>query len=307
MNIFKTLSNVVEVVATPMENNDIFVFLPPTPNTLSNQVLNEVYIYCDTTIGPVFIMLPKVVNLGSLSPKIFITDKSGTSLTNPIFILSTTWDEMVVPDLINQSYYAVVQSNFTTTKLEVGSDNNWVATPGANGSTYNTTLYTTYPFTITPSMIASETGVVENSLNPTLQGYKIGGSLDMTGDTGYANYIGSIECLNDYGYGIAPWKLSGIFNAFSSADQGFYQTALPYGFLIDETGFNPVQVTGYIVAEPYTYTNGDFVTIYGLDLILIVQITGSAIPVSTIGGSLSFEYEFLFPIGFNNLTYIFYP
>lgn len=302
----KTLSGAVYLTGSPCVNNDVYLFVPPNPNTLQNQVLNEVYLQCDSTNGPIFIALPSILDLGGFATKIYVTDVAGTSSTNAIYLVDSNIMSMVTPNLINQSYIGVLNTNYTTIKLEIGSSNNWFLTSGqGSGETYNTDIYNIYPYIITPSMIASNVLV-----NPTnyyglpLNGYKIGGALDLQGEQNdYSMYIGSVESLSNYGF--APWKLSGVVTAYDNAGITYIQSSLPFGFLLDSNN-SQIPTTSYIIADPYTYVDGNGDNVYGLDLYFITQITGTVLPDGNISGQITFEYEFLFPTVNASLNFTFY-
>lgn len=302
----KTLSGAVYLTGSPCANNDVYLFVPPNPNTLQNQVLNEVYLQCDSTLGPIFILVPSIIDLGGFATKIYVTDVAGTSSTNAIYIADSAIMGMGTVNLINQSLIATLNSNYTTIKLEVGSNNNWFLTSGqGSGETYVTSVQDTTPYIITPSMIASNVLVEStNYIGLPLNGYKIGGALDLQGEQNdYSIYIGTVESLSNYGF--APWKLSGIVTAYDNSGITYAQSSLPIGFLVDSTN-SLIPTTSYIIADPFSYVNGDGDTVYGLDLYFITQITGTVLPDGSISGQITFEYEFLFPTVFASLNFTIY-
>lgn len=91
--------------------------------------------------------------------------------------------------------------------------------------TYNTEVYTEFPYIITPSMIKGATVINDPNFGK-LVTYKIAGAVDIQGSNPIDSiYLGTIEMLSGFYFG--EYKLTGIVTFFDGAE--FYNSALANG------------------------------------------------------------------------------
>lgn len=296
MEIPKILTGEVLLYGSPFTNYDYYNFYAPNPNTLQNTVLNEVYLQCDTTAGPIYIYLPLITTLGGYETKIFISDIAGKSFQNIITVIGGNES-----DLLNQNVVAQVSAPYASIKLEIASNNTWLVESETSGSAYNSPIYQDYPFVVTPSMITTGLTVSDNPYNAPLTGYKVGGMIELGGESSYSIYVGSVEQID--GFAFPSWKLSG---AVTCTDGGQGQYVFPLGncLLYSDTNGAIIQSQVCMYTVFYSYTDGGGNTVNGYDLYLTAQPIASAGDILI--GFISFEYEFLSYTFNRPVNFIFY-
>jgi len=294
MEITKELFGTIDLVGFPIDLNGdpytIYIFTTPTGNPQQNSQFNEVYLQCDTTDGIIVIVLPLLQTLGGLGVKVYVTDVSGTSLENSIFIVSEN-NQLLDYDLINQNTVAVLNTNFTSVKLEGTTNNTWLATYGSNFNTYNSNIFSFEPYIVLPSMIAGNTSLTGYNFGYFLNSFKIGGIIDCSGQTDYQIYLGSVESKPIEAQNplfLTPYKTSGTVTAFDGTDiiNSSFGTCL---FGIDGGGLE--QFFTFIVAQEYDYIAPNGNQVFGVDLYLIATHTGPTVGLND-SAIVSFEYEF---------------
>jgi hypothetical protein len=124
VNITKTLNGLVKL--TPL-TNQVYDFVAPNPNTLNVEVLNEVYIHCDTTNGQIQINLPSISTLGGYSAKIYIVDVVGNAGTKNIniFAFIGSVSPLLPVDSINTVPNIKIGVNYQGVTLCILSDTQW--------------------------------------------------------------------------------------------------------------------------------------------------------------------------------------
>lgn len=291
----------------PIEPTEVLLTVP-TPSSLQSNNVNNVYINCDTTNGNLILVLPKISSLAGLNTKIFITTPSTgdfglgtTALKNQIYVVG--YYDMLNPiyDSINGQYVVAIGTPNSVTEISIGSNNKWVAT--IVPETVNTPIYQTYPYIITPNLIKTQnelsTGFGFYGIGFT--GYKMSGTVELSNETDYFIYVGSIE-TESFSYGdFVPSKISGVATAYNGVS--YIQNALGYTIeLVDSTSIL-VQTAFEVIADPYSYVNGDGITISGLDIFI------NAYPLNVFTGNLtgviSYEYDFLMPLGVTPTFYLY--
>lgn len=157
------------------------------------------------------------------------------------------------------------------------------------GCTENNTLYTgiydELPFTIgVPVMLKTCTKVIDTPAFPTfvavnLQGWKVAGSILLTGQSSDAIYLGTIE--NGAFFTGYPWKITGT--VYTSDGSDTFYSALANGataYDSDSATFIPIDVM--ITTQPFPG---------GLDIFLTYDQNVN--PNAEVGAIVSFEFEFL--------------
>ena len=310
MEITKELFGTIDLVGFPIDvlNTDpitTYTFTVPEGNPQQNSQFNEVFLQCDSTEGMIGIYLPLLETLGGLGVKIYVTDVSGTSLENSIYILSAD-NELSNYDLINANFLAVLNTNFTSVKLEGTTNNTWLAKYGSNFNSYNSSIFSFPPYIAIPSMIASDTRLIDAfNFGFYLNSYKIGGVIDCQGQTNYQIYLGSIESKNLEAINtlfIVPWKTTGTVTAVDGVDiiTSSFGSCL---FAIDGGGVEAFNT--FIVSDEYNYIAPNGNEVEGVDLYLIAIPSGPTTPLND-SAVVSFEYEFFTPI-YNLSSPVFFP
>lgn len=284
----------------PIEPTEVLLTIP-TPSALQSNNVNNVYINCDTTNGNLILVLPKISSLAGLNTKIFITTPSTgdfglgtTALKNQIY---------VVGYYINGQYLVTIGTPNSVTEISIGSNNKWVAT--VVPETVNTPIYDIYPYIITPNLIKTQnelssfTGFGFYGLGFT--GYKMSGTIELSNETDYFIYVGSIE-TEDFSYGdFVPSKISGVATAYDGAT--YIQNALGYTIELVDSTSTLVQTAFEVIADPYSYVNGDGITISGLDIFINAYPLG--LSTGNVTGVISYEYDFLMPLGVTPTFYLY--
>jgi hypothetical protein len=124
-NITKTLNGVVKL--TPLANQ-VYDFVIPNPNTLNIEVLNEVYIHCDSTLGTITINLPNIASIGSFSPKVYVVDVASAATANDIVIVSdpgAVGPPVIAANTINGVANYTINTNDLSVCLSVVSATQW--------------------------------------------------------------------------------------------------------------------------------------------------------------------------------------
>ena len=293
---------------SPLEDSD-YILTVPIAGTLQSNNVNNVYINCDTTNGYVLLVLPLISSLGGFNAKIYITNTvadpfSTVPLKKQIYVTSASNYPMVENlNPINGGLYLTIGTPNSTTVLSIGTDNQWLATTKSSQDV-STPIYDQYPYVITPTLIATQNTLNNGFLFGFISsGYKMLGTVELSGSSEYSIYLGSLETENFSFGNFIPTKISGIVTAYDGFQ--YYQNALAYRYeLIDDELLTTVTSGFYITSDPYTYVNGDGVTISGLNFFMNVY------PVSGLSGNLtgfiSYEYDFLMPPP-NTPTLILYP
>lgn len=118
--IYKELISKINLVGDPMGATDYYFTLPVVtgtrlPHSLDNQVLEEVYIICDSSLGAININLPSTTIFnGVWNTKIYISWMNGGNSVNinpyPGFMSET---DPILPDSLNGLYlpYTMQQLN----------------------------------------------------------------------------------------------------------------------------------------------------------------------------------------------------
>lgn len=97
------------------------------PNQIDNQVIEEVYIACDTTLGPVVINLPAISTFNlAWNAKIYIVQISATTAANKttIYAYST---EGPGSDTLNGSAFKATVNQWDAYYLHIIEENTWMA------------------------------------------------------------------------------------------------------------------------------------------------------------------------------------
>jgi|694.fasta_scaffold01602_38 hypothetical protein len=124
-NITKTLNGLVTL--TPLAAQ-IYDFVVPNPNTLNVEVLNEVYIHCDSTAGIITINLPNIASIGSFSPKVYIVDVASAATANDIVIVAdpgAVGPPVVLANTINGIANYTISTNDLSVCLSIVSATQW--------------------------------------------------------------------------------------------------------------------------------------------------------------------------------------
>ena len=171
-----------------------------------------------------------------------------------------------------------------------------VASGCTANNTYKTGIYDQFPWPITPSMLKTCTRVEDTPAAPTalpvnLQGYKVGGAVELFGYVGYNEYIGSVE-IPDTGVSIfLPWKTTGTVSALDTTgptDVTITNALGTFNSVIDDGTGSTTYAQISIVAIPYTSPG-----IQGYDLVMFVDPTALQPLVGNIEATVAFEFEFL--------------
>lgn len=100
-----------------------------------------------------------------------------------------------------------------------------VAAGSQANNTYDTLIYTVFPYVVTPSMIKGSTTITHPNFG-TLVSYKIVGAVDLQGSAPVDSlYLGTIEMLSGFYFG--EYKLTGNVTFYDGAE--FYNSALANG------------------------------------------------------------------------------
>ena len=174
--------------------------------------------------------------------------------------------------------------------------NDAVAAGCQANSTYKTGIYDVFPWPIEPSMLKTCTRVEDTPAFPTalpvnLQGYKVGGTIELFGDVSYSIYIGSVEVPNTGVSIFLPWKTTGTVSALYETGPDPIVITSPLSLfvtVIDSASGSTSYAQIVIVAIPYTGPG-----VNGYDLIMFVDPTSLQPVAGDIEATVSFEFEFL--------------
>jgi hypothetical protein len=125
--ITKVLNGVVTLA--PLANQ-IYDFVVPNPNTLSTEVLSEVYIQCDTTLGKITINLPNIASIGTYNPKVYVSDTAFSATASNIIIVAdpgAVGPPVVAANTVNAVAQVLITVDGTSTMLAIVSDTQWLA------------------------------------------------------------------------------------------------------------------------------------------------------------------------------------
>jgi hypothetical protein len=125
--ITKVLNGVVTLA--PLANQ-VYDFVVPNPNTLSTEVLSEVYIQCDTTLGTITINLPNIASIGTYNPKVYVSDTGFNATANDIIIVAdpgTVGPPVVAANTVNAVAQVLISVDGTSTMLAIVSDTQWLS------------------------------------------------------------------------------------------------------------------------------------------------------------------------------------
>lgn len=163
-------------------------------------------------------------------------------------------------------------------------------------NTYRAGIYNIYPFPIEPTMIKTCTSIIDTPPSPTvlavnLQGYKVGGTVEVFGNQSYGVYMGSIE-IPDTGQDIfIQWSITGAVTAYDNLGPDTVPVTSPLGLFNNVIDSDSGGVTyGQISFVTFPYTNPG---VFGYDLVMFVDPTSFEPIVGNIEATVSFEYEFL--------------
>jgi hypothetical protein len=182
---------------------------------------------------------------------------------------------------------------------------NGVETNSLGSCEITTSVYDIFPFPILPSLQKSCTIVNDTSEGGLdLEGWKLNGSVDLFGSTGYTIYLGTIFFENidfEFGPPILSWKTSGNVTTNPEPGIGVNQPLSAINKLIDE-----VSTTIYV--EPAIVTFFVEGEVPGVDIVLFVEQSplDPTEPDGSINGTISFELELLTLKG-ANLTFEYNP
>jgi|688.fasta_scaffold43162_10 hypothetical protein len=294
----------------PTEQTEVLLTVP-TPSALQSNNVNNVYVNCDTTNGYLVLILPRISSLAGLNTKIFITTPSTvdflstTPLKNQIYVVGNDEDFPDFLDTINGQFIVTIGTPNSVTEISIGSNNKWVAT--VIPETVNTPIYDTYPYIITPNLIKTQNELSAFSglgIGFGFTGYKMSGTIDLSGGTSYSIYVGSIE-MEDFSIGdFFPSKISGVVTAFDVANNIYIQNALGYTIELIDDASTLSQTAFEVIAEYYSYVV-DGITISGFDIFINAYSIGGIAPTGNITGVISYEYDFLMLLG-STPTFILY-
>lgn len=123
LNVQKTLEGKIRLEKVPGYNT-IYNFVVPTvrlsgvTQKLSDKVLEEVYIICDTTNGQISINLPKISNFQNFwNTKIYITCTSGEDKVNiypyteEVAVDTLNGNESIGLGLYDAYYFHIIENN----------------------------------------------------------------------------------------------------------------------------------------------------------------------------------------------------
>lgn len=125
-NITKVLNGVVKLAPTGTQAYD---FVVPNPNTLSTEVLSEVYIHCDSSLGRIIINLPNIASIGSYNAKVYVVDTAFRSSVNSITIAAKIGSIVppLVPNTVNGVGFVEIRVDGTSKMLTIVSDTQWLS------------------------------------------------------------------------------------------------------------------------------------------------------------------------------------
>jgi hypothetical protein len=163
-------------------------------------------------------------------------------------------------------------------------------------NTYKAGIYDVFPWPIEPSMLKTCTRVEDTPAFPTalpvnLQGYKVGGTIELFGDASYSIYIGSVEVPNTGVPIVLPWKTTGTVSALYETGPDPIVITSPLSLfvtVIDSASGSTSYAQIAIAAIPYTGPG-----VNGYDLIMFVDPTSLQTIEGDIEATVSFEFEFL--------------
>lgn len=169
-------------------------------------------------------------------------------------------------------------------------------TVGCASNTYTAPIFEEYPYIILPSMVESCTFIENTTTAPfpfaypsNLQGWKIGGAIQLDGETSYAYPIGTITIPNSLTGLNLSWKITG---SVTYSDTIFGNIAVTnalglFNNIADSAG-------GSSYCQIYFV---EFPTVVGdnleIDIVMFVDQTSISPVVGDMEGRVSFEYEFL--------------
>jgi hypothetical protein len=163
-------------------------------------------------------------------------------------------------------------------------------------NTYKTGIYDVFPWPIEPSMLKTCTRVEDTPAFPTalpvnLQGYKVGGTIELFGSGSYSIYIGSVEIPNTGVSIFLPWKTTGTVSALDETGLTTIAITNPLSLfvtVIDSASGSTSYAQIAIAATPYPGPG-----VNGYDLIMFVDPTSLQPIAGNIEATVSFEFEFL--------------
>lgn len=97
------------------------------PKNTESLPLADIQLPCDTTDGPIEILLPVGSEFPVLNLRVFVTDESGTAGTNNITVFPSG------SDLINGANNYVISDNYGFTRLHLGATERWTASSSGSG------------------------------------------------------------------------------------------------------------------------------------------------------------------------------
>jgi hypothetical protein len=161
-------------------------------------------------------------------------------------------------------------------------------------NTYNTSVYETYPYIITPTLVQTTT-FINNTGNgmftSNLQGFKVGGTIDLAGQASYSEYVGTVTYEGSM-FGMAPYKTTGSVTYIDNLFSIPITNALGTFNNILDTGGGSTYCQIYFIQFPNVV--GSTVEV---DIVMYVDQTSLATVVGDMEGIVSFEYEFLLEEG----------
>jgi hypothetical protein len=154
--------------------------------------------------------------------------------------------------------------------------------------TLKTDIFDEYPFPITPVMLSTCTRVEDNLAFPiNLQGYKVSGMIQLSGDSSYSEYLGSVEIATTGIPLFLPWKTTGTVTTYDGINNVITN---PFG-LFNSVGDSAGGLTyAQIVIVGFPYSGPG---LEGLDLVMFVDPTSISPVVGDIEAVVAFEWEFL--------------
>lgn len=109
----------------------------PALSNTSDRIIEDIYIECDSTAGPITINLPNVSALPQLNTKVYVNDASGTAQTNNITVTAGSTNHDLINGVADGS--VVIAQNKGSVKLETvqktSTTGGWLSIAGSANNT----------------------------------------------------------------------------------------------------------------------------------------------------------------------------
>lgn len=101
---------------------NVYNFIVPTPNPLIQEVLCDVYLECDSTLGAIEINLP-AIGSGAGNAKVYISDVAGNAAVENITVKS----DVVLVEKINGAASVVIATALGAVEVKSVNSLAWLA------------------------------------------------------------------------------------------------------------------------------------------------------------------------------------